>query len=74
MTNYIVFMLVIKCAVRTGGGRENVILLEVSEEPQVGAYPPHENIQKSVDKMTFVVPSVALKKHCPGKTGYTQTS
>ena len=30
--NYIVFLLMFKCAVKTGGGRENVTLLKVSEE------------------------------------------
>ena len=35
-----VFLLVIKCAVWTGGERENVSLLEESGEPQVGAHPP----------------------------------
>ena len=31
-------------------------------------------IYRSLDKMTFAVPSVTLKGHCPGNTGYTQTS
>ena len=44
--NYIVFLLVIKCAVRTEAGRENVTLLEVSQEPQVGAHTPHGKIHK----------------------------
>ena len=44
--NYIVFLLVIKCAVRTGGGRDNVTLPEVSQEPQVGTHTPHGKIQK----------------------------
>ena len=38
--NDIDFLLV----VRTGGGRENVTLFEVSQEPQVGANPPHGKI------------------------------
>ena len=40
--NDIDFLLVI----RTGGGRENVTLFEVSQEPEEGANPPHEKIQK----------------------------
>ena len=39
---------------------------------------PHMRRQRCVDKMTFAVPSAAswtlALTHCPGKTGYTQTS
>ena len=65
----------IRCAVKTGGGRENVTLLEskVSKEPQVGTL-PHMRRYISLDKMTFSIPSVRSNGHCPGKTGYTQIS
>ena len=54
-------------------GRNNFLLQEEPQEPQEGAH-PHMERYTSLDKMTFAVPSVTSKGHCPGKTGYTQIS
>ena len=48
------------------GGMENDMLLEVSESHRWG-HIPHMGRYRNVDKMTFAVPSVASKSHCPGK-------